>query len=567
MVAAAARADFGDIAVSSSERTRVIFASTLGTVFEWYDFYLYVVLAPAFAKLFFPPANENAALLAAFATYGAGYVIRPLGAVFFGRLGDSAGRKYTFLMTIVFMGFSTFCVGLLPTFKEVGWLAPALLVTLRLVQGLAMGGEYGGAATYVAEYAEPGRRGLATSWIQATFAIGLILALGLLLICRSALGAEAFASWGWRIPFIASFILLIISVYVRLRLRETPVFQRLKAEGKDTQAPVAESFLHGTNSLYMVLAVFGAVGGAAVVTITGNFYTLFFLSTTMQVDLDTTYSILIPVLMASVLAYLFCGWLSDKIGRLKVMLTGSLLAALTFIPLFHLLGAAVNPDLVRFQQERPVTVTVDESTCGLHVFIGPWTRYSTCDHVGDILTKSGVNFTKVNAPGAENVLVSVGSQTADISGTNKPAITKTLQRALFAAGYPGLRLKMVNGEPQAGADGLAFEPNPADKAKINYILAGAVIFILLAYGAMTHAPLGVFLVELFPARIRYVSMSFPYQIGYGWVGGNVPLVATAIVVVTGDIYAGLWYPVAVTVVTVLIGFFFLRDRSKLSLYR
>jgi hypothetical protein len=269
----------------------------------------------------------------------------------------------------------------------------------------------------------------------------------------------------------------------------------------------------------MVLAIFGAVGGAAVVTVTGNFYTLFFLSTTMQVDLDTTYSIMIPILGASILTYLFFGWLSDKIGRLKVMLTGSLLAALTFIPLFHVLATAVNPDLVRFQQESPVTVTVDESTCGLHVFIGPWTKYSTCDHVGDILTKSGVNFTKINAPGAENVLVTAGGETANVSGTNKPALTKTLQRTLFAAGYPGLRLRMVNGEPRAGSDGLAFEPNPADTAKINYILTGAVIFILFAYGAMTHSPLAVFLVELFPAKIRYVSMSFPYQIGYGWVGG------------------------------------------------
>jgi MFS family permease len=566
MTAAAAAANSGDVVVSSSERARVIFASTLGTVFEWYDFYLYVVLAPAFAKLFFPPGNENAALLAAFATYGAGYVIRPLGAIFFGRMGDSTGRKYTFLMTIVFMGFSTFCVGLLPTFKEIGWLAPVLLVFLRLVQGLAMGGEYGGAAIYVAEYSEPGRRGLSTSWIQATYVIGLILALGLLLLCRSALGPEDFALWGWRIPFLASFILLIISVYVRVKLRETPVFKQLKAEGKDTKSPVAESFLHPMNSLYMIMAVFGAVGGAAVVTITANFYTLFFLSTTMQVDLDATYSILIPVLAVSILTYLFFGWLSDKIGRLKIILTGSLLAALTLVPLFHVLAVAVNPDLVRFQQETAVTVTVDESTCGLHVFIGPWTKYSTCDHVGDILTKLGVNFTKVNAPGAENVLVSIGGRTADVSGTDKPAITKMLQRALFAAGYPGLRPK-TNGDPQAGPDGLAFELSPADKTKINYILAGAAIFILLAYGAMMHAPLGAFLVELFPARIRYVSMSFPYQIGYGWVGGNVPLVATAIVVMTGDIYAGLWYPVAVAAISVLIGVLFLRDRSKLSLYR
>jgi MFS family permease len=560
---AAANADLGDVVVSSGERTRVIFASTLGTVFEWYDFYLYVVLAPAFAKLFFPPANDNAALLAAFATYGAGYVIRPLGAVVFGRMGDSTGRKYTFLTTIVFMGLATFCVGLLPTFQDIGWLAPALLVFLRLVQGLAMGGEYGGAAIYVAEYSDPGRRGVSTSWIQATYVIGLILALLLLLICRSALGTDDFARWGWRIPFLASFILLIISVYVRLRLRETPVFQRLKDEGKETKSPVAESFLHPMNSLSMILAVFGAVGGASVVTITANFYTLFFLSTTMQVDLDTTYVILIPVLTVSILTYLFFGWLSDKIGRLKIILTGSLLAALTLFPLFHVLAVAVNPDLVRFQQETPVTVTVDESTCGLHVFIGPWTKYSTCDHVGDILTRSGVNFTKTNAPGADNVVVSVGGQTAGVSGTDRPAITRTLQSALVAAGYPGLSLKTTGGA-QAGP---VFEPKPADTTKINYILAGAAIFVLLAYGAMLHAPLGAFLVELFPARIRYVSMSFPYQIGYGWVGGNVPLVATAIVVMTGDIYSGLWYPVGVTAISVVIGVLFLRDRSKLSLYR
>jgi MFS family permease len=566
MVAAEAKADFGSVVVSSGERSRVIFASTLGTVFEWYDFYLYVVLAPAFAKLFFPPANDNAALLAAFATYGAGYVIRPLGAIVFGRMGDSTGRKYTFLTTIVLMGLSTFCVGLLPTYTEIGWLAPALLVFLRLVQGLAMGGEYGGAAVYVAEYSEPGRRGLSTSWIQATYVVGLILGLGVLLICRSILGPDVFTSWGWRIPFLASFILLIISVYVRVKLRETPIFQRLKAEGKETKAPVAESF-RPVNSLAMILAVFGAVGGAAAVTITANFYTLFFLSTTMQVDLDTTYAILIPVLAVSILTYVLFGWLSDKIGRLKIMLTGSLFASLTFIPLFHVLAVAVNPDLVRFQQETPVSVTVDERTCGLHVFIGPWTQYSTCDQVGDILTKSGVNFTKVNAPGARNVVVSVGGQTADVSGTDRPAITQTLQSALFAAGYPGLRPTRANGEPQTGSDGPAFERNPADKTQIKYVLAGAAIFILLAYGAMMHAPLGAFLVELFPARIRYVSMSFPYQIGYGWVGGNVPLVATAIVVMTGDIYSGLWYPVAVTAISVLIGALFLRDTSKLSLYR
>jgi MFS family permease len=567
MEAVASGAESSEVAVSAGERTRVIFASTLGTVFEWYDFYLYIVLAPAFAKLFFPAANETAALLAAFATYGAGYVIRPLGAVFFGRIGDLNGRKYTFLLTIIFMGFSTFCVGLLPTYEEVGWFAPVLLVALRLLQGLALGGEYGGAATYVAEYSEHGKRGVATSWIQATFTFGLVMALVVVLLCRSGMSAENFARWGWRIPFLLSFILLLISVYVRVKLRETPVFRRLKADGKNTKSPVVESFLQGSNGLSMVLAVFGAVGGAAVVTITGNFYTLFFLSTTMQVDYDTTILILIPALLASVLAFIFFGWLSDQIGRLKVMLSGSLLAALTFIPLFHTLASAVNLELVRFQNETPVAVTVDEGTCGLHVFIGPWTLYSACDHVSDILTKSGLNFTKIDSPGSEIVHVSIGDQTADVSGTDKSAMTRTLQRILFAAGYPGLRQKIVNGQPQVDASGMVLESNPADRMKINYPVAVVVIFIMLAYGAMTHAPLGAFLVELFPTRIRYVSMSFPYQIGYGWVGGNVPLVATAIVTTTGNIYAGLWYPVAVTVITVLIGFSFLRDHWQQPIYR
>jgi MFS family permease len=555
-----------DVAASSRERARVIFASTLGTVFEWYDFYLYVVLAPAFAKLFFPPANENAALLAAFATYGAGYVVRPLGAVVFGRMGDSTGRKYTFLTTIFLMGLSTFCVGLLPTFKDAGWFAPVLLVFLRLVQGLAMGGEYGGAAIYVAEYSAPERRGWSTSFIQATYVMGLIFALGVLLACRSVLGAEEFGRWGWRIPFIASFILLLISVYVRVKLQETPVFQRLKAEGKETKSPVTESF-QPMNSLSMIVAVLGAAGGTAVVAITSNFYTLFFLSTTMQVDLDTTYAILIPVLTASLLAYLFFGWLSDKVGRLKVILTGSLLASLTYFPLFHVLAGAVNPELVRFQQETPVTVTVNQSTCGLHVFIGPWTKYSTCDQVGDILTKLGINFTKVNSPRAENILVSIGGESVSVSGTDRSTITRTLQQALVAAGHPGLRPRAGNGDKQAGPGGPAFESIPADKKKMNYILAAAAIFILLVYGAMMHAPVGAFLVERFPARIRYVSMSIPYQIANGWFGGNVPLVATAIVVVTGDVYAGLWYPVAITAITVVVGVLFLRDRSKLPLYR
>ena len=552
---------------AAGEKTRVIVASTLGTAFEWYDFYLYIVLAPIFAKLFFPAENDTAALLAAFATYGAGYVIRPLGGVVFGRIGDVEGRKITFLLTIIFMGFATFCVGLLPTFQEIGWLAPVLLIILRLLQGLALGGEYGGAATYIAEYTEPGKRGFATSWIQATATFELIMALGIILVCRTEMSSDEFSRWGWRIPFLLSSGLLLLSVYIRLKLHETPIFQRMKAEGRGTKSPISESFLQLANNRYMLFALLGAVGGVSAVWITGNFYTLFFLTVTLQADYTTAYAIMMLALLANCPVFLFFGWLSDRIGRLKVMLTGCLLAALTFIPLFHGLASAINPALVQFQRETPITVRVDTTTCGVHILIGPWTRFTACDHVADVLTKSGLEFSKIDAPGAEGIVVSIGKQTVDVSGTDKKAITKVLQNELFIAGYPGLRLKAAAAGAQASAGGSIYEPNPANRSDMDLLLAGAILFVLLVYVAMAHAPLGVFLAELFPTRIRYVSMSFPYQIGYGWIGGNVPLVATAIVATTGNIYAGLWYPAIVAIITVFVGIFFLRDNKDQPISR
>ncbi|HXW21738.1 MAG TPA: MFS transporter [Rhodomicrobium sp.] len=547
--------------VSRAERRRVIAASSVGTVFEWYDFYLYAVLAPFFARLFFPPENETAALLAAFATYAAGFIVRPFGAVFFGRLGDLTGRKYTFLISIIFMGFSTFTVGLLPVFEEVGWLAPILLVTLRLLQGLALGGEYGGAATYVAEYNPARRRGYATSWIQTTATSGLLLALIVIGVCRWQLTAANFERWGWRIPFLFSILLLAFSIYIRIRLRETPVFLRMKAEGRSSEIPVWESFFRSPNNKYIILSLLGATAGQGVVWYTGQFYTLFFLTMTLHLDYLTAYLIVGATLAAGTPFFIFFGWLSDKIGRLKIILAGCLLAATSYFPLFQHLSNAINPALVEFQAANPITLRVDRATCNVHIFVGPWSSFSLCDQVTDFLTKSGLSFTKLSAPGSRSVSVSIGGQTVEISAKNEGGISAVLKRALFAAGYPGLTWKYANGEPQADVRGdPLFEQRPANPARIDYRTALGVLFALMLYATMVYGPIAAFLVELFPPKVRYTSLSFPYHIGNGVFGGMLPLLATAIVAATGDVYAGLWYPVSVAGVTCVIGALFLRKR-------
>jgi hypothetical protein len=549
--------------VSKAERRRVIFASSLGTVFEWYDFYLYAVLAPFFARLFFPPENETAALLAAFTTYAAGFVVRPFGAIVLGRLGDLAGRKYTFLISIVFMGFSTFTVGLLPTFEQLGWVSPVLLVSLRLVQGLALGGEYGGAATYVAEYTEASRRGYSTGWIQTTATTGLLLALAVIGGCRWLIPSDDFERWGWRLPFLLSIVLLILSVYIRVSLRETPVFLRMKAEGRSSRIPIRESFLRSPNNKYILLSLFGATAGQGVVWYTGQFYTLFFLTITLHLEYLEAYMLSGAVLLAGMPFFVFFGWLSDRIGRLKIILAGCLLGALTYFPLFHGLSAAVNPALVEFQAANPVSLRVDTRTCNFHIFIGPWSSFTACDQVTDYLTKSGLSFAKINAPEFDGIEVSIGSQTVDIANNGKAAIASSLQRALFAAGYPGLNWKYADGEPQVNAKGdPVFEVKNADPSRIQYPAAFAVLLILMLYVTMVYGPIAAFLVELFPPKVRYTSLSFPYHIGNGIFGGLLPLLATAIVAGTGDIYAGLWYPVAVAGLTVFIGTIFLRGRRN-----
>jgi MFS family permease len=551
------------ILVTRAERRRVIVASAVGTIFEWYDFYLYAVLAPFFAKLFFPPGNETAALLAAFATYAAGFLVRPFGAIFFGRLGDLTGRKFTFLISIIFMGFSTFTVGLLPTFEHLGWLAPILLVTLRLLQGLALGGEYGGAATYVAEYNPPRRRGYATSWIQTTATSGLLLALIVVGVCRWKIPAADFEHWGWRIPFLFSIILLAFSVYIRVTLRETPVFLRMKAEGHSSEIPVWESFFRWPNNKFILLALLGATAGQGVVWYTGQFYTLFFLTITLHLDYVTTYLLVGAALAIGTPFFIFFGWLSDKIGRLKIIFAGCLMAAATYFPLFHSLSNAINPALVEFQAANPIKLRLDSTACNLRLFVGPWSNFSLCDQVTDFLTKSGLSFTKINAPGAKSVSVTIGRQTVAVSDKDKGSIDAILDGALFAARFPGLTWKYLGKEPQIDARGNPiFEQKSADPSRIDCRAALAALLVMMLYATMAYGPIAAFLVELFPPKIRYTSLSFPYHIGNGVFGGMLPLVATAIAARTGNVYAGLWYPVSVAGMTCVIGALFLRNRRS-----
>jgi MFS family permease len=513
-----------------TEERRVIFASSLGTVFEWYDFYLYAVLAPFFAALFFPPGNQTAALLSAFAAYAAGFLVRPFGALVFGRIGDLVGRKYTFLVTIIFMGAATFLVGLLPTFATVGWLAPILMVTLRLVQGLALGGEYGGAATYVAEHAPQGKRGYDTSWIQTTATLGLFLALLVIYLCRSNMDAKTFAEWGWRVPFWVSIILLIFSVYIRLKLHESPIFQQMKAEGKGSKSPLTDSFMKYPNNKYVLLALLGATAGQGVVWYTGQFYALFFLTITLKLDYVSAYTLIGVSLLIGTPFFIVFGWLSDKIGRLKIIMAGCLIAAVTYFPLFAGLTHYVNPALEQFSAKTPISVQANSRECQFHIFVGPWSKFSDCDRVKDFLTKQGLSFKSVDGP-AGAVVTMIGDQ--KVEGWDQAKLAATLK----AAGAPA----------------------SADKSKVNWVMAELILFIMVIYVTMVYGPIAAFLVELFPTEIRYTSMSLPYHIGNGWFGGMLPLTATAMVAATGDIYFGLWYPIVVAVMSLVIGSIFLSE--------
>jgi MFS family permease len=523
-------------AVSKAEERRVIFASSLGTVFEWYDFYLYATLAPFFAALFFPKGNDTAALLAAFATYAAGFLVRPFGALVFGRLGDLVGRKHTFLLTILVMGISTFGVGLLPTYESIGMAAPTILVTLRLLQGLALGGEYGGAATYVAEHASDQTRGAATSWIQTTATLGFFLSLVVIGTCRGLMAPESFTQWGWRLPFLVSLVLLLFSVYIRLKLEESPVFRMMKAQGKGSKAPLRESFLHYPNNKYVLLALLGATAGQGVVWYTGQFYALFFLTISLKLDYLTAYTVVGIALALATPFFIFFGKLSDRIGRLKIILAGCLIAALTYIPLFKGLAHFVNPALEEYATANPISVAA--SDCNFHVFITPKTVYSDCDRAKDFLTKAGLSFQSTPAEAGQSVVTRIGS--VELTGWDEAKY----KEALTQTGYPA----------------------EVDKSRINYVMTILILFLMVLYVTMVYGPIAAFLVELFPTRIRYTSMSLPYHIGNGWFGGMLPLLATAMVAKAGNIYAGLWYPIIVSLITVVIGTLFLRETKDRSIH-
>lgn len=524
------------------EERKVIFASSLGTVFEWYDFYLYATLAPFFAELFFPKGNETAALLSAFATYAAGFIVRPFGALVFGRLGDMLGRKYTFLITILVMGVSTAAVGILPTFETIGWFAPLILVTLRLLQGLALGGEYGGAATYVAEHAPDGQRGKSTSWIQTTATMGFFLSLLVIGVCRISLDEVAFKEWGWRMPFLVSIILLLFSLYIRLKLNESPVFKRIKAEGKASKSPLYDSFCRYPNNKYVLLALLGATAGQGVIWYTGQFYALFFLNITLKVDFITTYMIVGTALLIATPFFIIFGSLSDKIGRLKIILLGCLVGAVSYVPLFQTLTHVVNPALETYQKTVPISVAA--SDCGFHVFVFPTTKFTKCDQVKDVLTKAGLNFETLPAMDGKEVVTKIGDVTLEEVADGAKVDKEKYLSALKSSGYP----------------------EKADKSAINFPAAIGIITLMVLFVTMVYGPIAAYLVELFPSNIRYTSMSLPYHIGNGWFGGMLPLIATAMVAATGNIYAGLWYPIGVAIMTVFIGAIFLKDTVHSNMF-
>jgi len=530
------RAGDSERIISKSDERRVIVASSVGTVFEWYDFYLYAILAPFFAGLFFPPGNQTAALLGAFGAYAAGFLIRPFGALIFGRIGDLVGRKYTFLVTIVVMGVSTVLVGFMPTYASMGFAAPLILVTLRLAQGLALGGEYGGAATYVAEHAPDHKRGYATSWIQTTATLGMLMALLIIGLCRYYMDAKSFTEWGWRIPFWFSIPLLLISIYIRLKLQESPIFQRMKSQGKRSKQPLIDSFFKYPNNKYVALALLGATAGQGVVWYTGQFYALFFILIYLKLDFIPTYTLVGLSLLIGTPFFLVFGALSDKIGRKKIILAGCLIAAVTYFPLFRGLTHYVNPDLESYQERVPITVTATD--CNFHIFIGPWSRQSACDKAKDFLGKAGLSFISLPAVTSDDVVTKIGD--IEIKGWDETKFKDTLK----TTGYPA----------------------KADLAKVNWFMAELILVIMVIYVTMVYGPIAAFLVELFPARIRYTSMSLPYHIGNGWFGGMLPLLATAMVAKAGNIYYGLWYPIIVALITFVIGLFFLSETKDVKIH-
>ncbi|MBO9543456.1 MFS transporter [Caulobacter sp.] len=526
----------------------VIGASSLGTVFEWYDFYLYGSLAAIITGHFFSGVNETTGFILALLAFAAGFAIRPLGAVIFGRLGDIWGRKNTFLITMLLMGLSTFVVGLLPSYAQIGVAAPIALVVMRLVQGLALGGEYGGAATYVAEHAPDGKRGFYTSWIQTTATVGLFLSLAVILVTRTQLGEEQFKAWGWRIPFLVSMLLLGVSLWIRLKLHESPTFQKMIAEGKGTKKPLAEAFGNWKNLKIVILSLVGLTMGQAVVWYTGQFYALFFLEKTLKLDGALANTLVAVALLIGTPFFVIFGWLSDKIGRKPIIILGCLLAAATYFPVFKGITTYANPALAHAEASAPVVVSADPATCAFQFDLIGKAQFNTpCDVAKAYLAKAGVSYSVHAGSAGSPTSVQVGAvnlEGFDAKGATGKAFASArkaweadLGDQLKAAGYP------------AKAD-----PAKVDKPKVIGLLAILVIYVTMVYG-----PIAAMLVELFPTRIRYTAMSLPYHIGNGWFGGFLPTTAFAIVAATGNIYSGLWYPVIIAGVTAIIGGLFLKD--------
>ncbi|HET8747524.1 MAG TPA: MFS transporter [Ramlibacter sp.] len=543
----------------TAQEKKVIFASSLGTVFEWYDFYLYGSLATIVAKQFFSGLDPGAAFVFALLAFAAGFLVRPFGGVVFGRLGDMIGRKYTFLVTILVMGLSTFIVGLLPSYDAVGIAAPLMLVALRLVQGLALGGEYGGAATYVAEHAPHGRRGAYTAWIQTTATLGLLLSLVVILGTRTLLGEAVFADWGWRVPFLVSVLLLAVSVWIRLSMHESPAFRRMKAQGRSSRTPVKESFGQWRNLRVVLLALFGLTAGQAVVWYSGQFYALFFLTQSLQVDSATASLMMAAALVIGTPFFLVFGALSDRIGRKPIILAGCLLAALSYFPVFGALTRAANPRLAAAQAHAKVTVHADATQCSFQG--SPIAREidfaSSCDIAKRFLAQNSVSYDNEPGEPGRPALVTIGGHAIvapaatvargrfDETSTRRIAAFKDeVEAALKAAGYPAR----------------------ADPAKMNLPLTIALLVYLVILVTMVYGPIAAMLVELFPTRIRYTSMSLPYHIGNGWFGGLLPTTAFAIVAQTGNMYNGLWYPVAIAAASCAIGVLFLRETKDVDIY-
>ena len=533
---------------------KVIFASSLGTVFEWYDFYLYGSLAAIIAKQFFSGVNPTTGMIFALLAFAAGFFVRPFGAAFFGSLGDRIGRKYTFLVTILIMGFSTFLVGVLPTYASIGMAAPVILIILRLAQGLAMGGEYGGAATYVAEHAPHGKRGLYTSFIQTTATLGLFLSLLVILGCRLSLGTEAFEDWGWRIPFLASIVLLGISVWIRLQLSESPLFQQMKAEGKGSKQPFRDS-IKGGNLKLMLLVLFGATAGQAVVWYAGQFYALFYLQSILKVDSTVAYLLIAAALALATPFFLFFGWLSDKIGRKKIIMAGCLLAAVTYFPIFKGLTHFANPAVEEASMNSPVVVAADPDTCSFQFDpVGGARKFTnSCDVATAALTRAGVPYSVQKAPAGTLAEVRVGDRPVS---------------SYEAAGLSGDDLKARQGEFGTALKAALTEagyPEKADTDRINKPMTIFLLWILVIYVTMVYGPIAAYLVELFPTRIRYTSMSLPYHIGNGWFGGFLPAISFALVAASGNLYYGLWYPIIIAVMTLVIGTLFLRETKDVDI--